>query len=102
MATPTATSAPPVHKVRVGRIEGAVWEHDGENGPRHSVTFQKSYRLPEKDRGKQDNGWRRTTSFGRDDCLILAEVARQAALWISQQEQSQGVDNEGSAKEVPF
>lgn len=101
MATAT-TNAPPVHKIRIGRIEGAIWKHDGTSGPIYRVTYQKTYRLPETDRGKDDNGWRRTASFGRDDCLILGEVARQAALCISQKEQSQNGDDEGNATEVPF
>jgi hypothetical protein len=95
MATDEKQTAQPkaraVHHVRLGRISATVWEAEGENGPRYSVSFQRSYRLPEEQRsGKDDDGWRNTNFYARDDCLIVGEAGRQAALWIHRKQQGNG------------
>ena len=58
----------PVEEVRIGSIKAAIWRNEGDNGPRFNVTFQRLYR---KDEGK----WQSTSSFGRDDLLVLMKVA---------------------------
>ena len=47
MATqPTAqpTRARPVHEVRLGAIRASIWANETENGTRHNVTFDRTYR----------------------------------------------------------
>jgi len=44
-----------------------VWENHHEKGTSYSVTVNRRYR-------DKDENWQTTTSFGRDDLLILAKV----------------------------
>ncbi len=69
--------ARPVHEVRIGLIKAAIWSNRSEDGVRHNVTFERCYRENEE--------WKSTTSFGRDDLLKLAKVADEAHSWIMKQ-----------------
>jgi hypothetical protein len=71
-------NAPPVHEVRIGLIKAAIWANPTDDGVRHNVTFERSYRDGEE--------WKTTTSFGRDDLLTLAKAADLAHSWIIQPE----------------
>lgn len=64
----------PVHQIRIGRIRAVIWANSGENGTWHNVTFERSYR--------EDDQWKSSDNFGRDDLLILAKLADQAHSWI--------------------
>ncbi len=80
MATQPTTQparARPVHEVRLGAIRASIWANETENGLRHNVTFDRTYRDGET--------WKSTTSFGRDDLLVLAKAADQAHTWIISQ-----------------
>lgn len=70
----------PVHEVRLGAIKAAIWENQNGEVTRYSVTFSRLYR--------QEEQWKSTDSFGRDDLLLLAKVADQAHSWILEQAQS--------------
>lgn len=73
-----ATSKKPVHEIRMGRILAAVWENDTKNGIVHNVTVSRLY--------KDDNDkWSDSTSFGRDDLLVLSKVSDKAHSWIFEQ-----------------
>jgi len=65
--TTTNTNNQPVDRVQIGRIEAAIWENHHEKGTSYSVTVNRRYR-------DKDENWQTTTSFGRDDLLILAKV----------------------------
>ena len=69
----------PIHEIRLGRIRAAIWENESPNGMRHNVSITRSYRD-----GQQ---WKDSTSFGREDLLLLAKVADQAHSWIFAHEQ---------------
>ncbi len=69
-------TAAPVHEVRIGLIKAAIWANQTDDGVRHNVTFERSYKNGEE--------WKTTTSFGRDDLLTLAKVADLAHTWIIQ------------------
>lgn len=73
---PTRAKDKPVHEVRLGSIKGAIWRNESASGARHNVTFSRIY----KDR--EEDSWKSTDSFGRDDLLLLAKVADQAHSWI--------------------
>jgi hypothetical protein len=66
----------PVHEVRLGRIRAAIWENSTEKGVRHNVTISRLY--------KDGDDWRDSTSFGREDLLVLGKVADEAHTWIYQ------------------
>jgi hypothetical protein len=61
----------PIEEVRIGSVKAAIWKNETENGTRYSVTFQRIYR-------DDQNRWRSTDSFGRDELLVLAKVADEA------------------------
>ena len=73
------SKAKPVHEIRLGRIRAAIWENATENGTRHNVTLTRLY--------KDGEGWKDSTSFGRDDLPLLGTVADMAHTWIFQQAQ---------------
>jgi hypothetical protein len=64
----------PIEEIRLGMIKAAIWKNDTETGPRFNVTFERVFRDGEE--------WKSTTSFGRDDLLLLSKVADQAHSWI--------------------
>ncbi|MFC1596340.1 hypothetical protein ACFL5Q_00140 [Planctomycetota bacterium] len=69
----------PCHEIRMGRIRAAIWENDTQNGTRHNVTLSRLW--------KDGDQWKDSTSFGRDDLLVVAKVAEAACDWIYQQGQ---------------
>lgn len=86
--TQSATkSAQPVHKIRDGALEAAIWKNEGEKGPWYSVTASRSY--------KQGEEWKQTNSFGFDDLLPLAKLLDMAHTWIMAAQQA---DRQSSAQ----
>lgn len=82
MATPSAPAnqparTPPAHEVRLGAIRAVIWANETENGTRYNVTFERSYRDGET--------WKSSSSFSRDDLLVVAKAADQAHTWILSQ-----------------
>jgi hypothetical protein len=62
-----------------------IWEnHSPEQGAWYSTTFTRVY----TDGGKEKSA----QSFGRDDLLVVAEVARLAFIWIARQQGGTGLD----------
>lgn len=39
----TTTKIRPVHSIRMGRIEAAIWRNEADKKVRHNVTFTRSY-----------------------------------------------------------
>jgi hypothetical protein len=66
----------PVHEVRMGRIRAAIWENSTDKGVRHNVTISRLY--------KDGDTWKDSTSFGREDLLLVAKVSDAAHSWIYQ------------------
>jgi hypothetical protein len=77
----------PVYEVRLGCVRGAIWKNATSKGTWHKVTFSKLF----KDR---NNKWQDTESFAREDLLLLAEIARQAA-YILYKDEPDGERTEG-------
>jgi hypothetical protein len=83
----------PVHAFQRGRLKAAVWRHEATDGPWHSVTFARTYRKP-------DGSFASASSYGRDDLLVIAELARKAWDWIcSEQTVARAVDDRGDSFE---
>jgi hypothetical protein len=82
----------PAHEVRLGAIKAAIWKNDTQNGVRYNATFSRLYR--------DEDEWKTTDSFGRDDLLVLGKVADQAHSWIHAQSQTQE-DREENGKRPP-
>lgn len=70
----------PVHEVRLGCVKAAIWENESEQGVHYNVTFSRLY--------KEGDEWKDSSSFGRDDLLLLGKVADMANTWIYQQSQN--------------
>ena len=64
----------PVHEVRMGRIRAAIWENSTDKGVRHNVTISRLY--------KDGDTWKDSTSFGREDLLLVGKLADEAHSWI--------------------
>jgi hypothetical protein len=72
-----ADKVKPVHKLRAGGIEVAVWQKESDKGPWYSVTMSRSYKKGEE--------WKQSDSFGSDDLLLLSKLIDQAHSWIISQ-----------------
>jgi hypothetical protein len=72
----------PVHTIRFGSIQAAIWRNVVDNGnssrPMYNVTFSRSYKDGE-------NNWKDSASFGADDLLLLSKIADEAHSWIVRQ-----------------
>ena len=68
----------PVHELRLGRVKATIWANQiqTDTGPatRHNVRLTRLY--------KEDNAWKETNSFGRDELPLIAKVADRAHSWI--------------------
>jgi hypothetical protein len=69
----------PAHEIRLGRIRAAIWENQTQNGSRYNVSISRLY--------KDGDQWKDSTSYGRDDLLLLAKVADRVHSWIFEQNQ---------------
>ncbi len=58
----------PVDEVRIGAVKAAIWRNETDNGSRFNVTFSRSYK-------DSEGNWKSTSSFRRDDLLVVAKVA---------------------------
>ena len=84
----------PAHEVRLGRIKAAIWANTTDQGIRYNVTLTRIYK-------DQESGeWRTSTSFGRDDLLLVAKISELAMVWIYQQNQTQNQNQDND--EVPY
>ena len=61
----------PVDEVRIGAVKAAIWRNETDNGSRFNVTFSRSYR-------DSEGNWKSSSSFRRDDLLVVAKLADQA------------------------
>jgi hypothetical protein len=66
----------PDHEVRIGAVKAAIWRNDTATGVRYNTTFSRLYK------DKEEDHWKSTDSFGRDDLLLLAKVADAVHTWI--------------------
>jgi hypothetical protein len=67
----------PVHEIRLGTIKAAIWANRTTSGVRHNVQVARLYR--------EEDQWRQSDSFGRDDLPLLAKVVNLAHSWIYEQ-----------------
>ena len=62
-----ANTQKPVSEVRIGAVKASIWQNETQAGIRHNATFSRLY--------KDGDDWKSTSSFGREDLLLLAKVA---------------------------
>jgi hypothetical protein len=73
--TTVASSTAPIKTIRLGRIKAVIWENEADQHKAHNVTFARTY----MDERKQFHD---TSSFGKDDLLLLAKLAGEAHSFI--------------------
>ena len=78
----------PVHEERLGKIKAAIWKNARDDRSVFNVTFSRLYRA--------DDEWKEAQSFGRDDCLVLAQLAQIASLWIFRHQTNSSSDSEAA------
>jgi hypothetical protein len=66
----------PAHEIRLGRIKATIWANEGESGPWFNVRVARLYR--------EEEGWKTSTSFGREDLPLVVKVADLAHTWLLQ------------------
>ena len=76
----------PVAEVRYGNVRAAIWRNENAESSWYNVTFERSYR--------DEDEYKSSQSFGRDDLLLLAKVADEAHTLINnmQREERQAQD----------
>ncbi len=68
----------PAHKIRSGVLQVTIWRNQGEKGSYYTVNPSRSYK-------QGDDIWKETDSLGADDLLAMAELLREAYVWIKVQ-----------------
>lgn len=71
----------PIHTIRLSSIQAAIWSNPGQHGPFYNVTIDRRFR----DANEQ---WQSSSSFGRDDLLIVAKLADAAHTYICDRQAS--------------
>jgi hypothetical protein len=69
------TNTRPIHKIRVGSVEAAIWRYEQDQYRRHRVSFQRRYK-------NKDGQFRSTTDFNTDEAVLLIQVAKLATDWM--------------------
>lgn len=65
----------PAHEIRLGRIRAAIWANrNGSDDVWFNVTVTRLY--------KDEDGWKDTSSYRRDDLPVVAKVSDMAYAWI--------------------
>ena len=76
--TPVDTSKnKPAHQIRHGSVSASIWRQETEKGTLFNVTFQRAY--------KEGEDWKHSTSFGRNNLLVVSLIAARAFEWIGNQ-----------------
>jgi hypothetical protein len=66
----------PVHEIRRGLVKARIWRKKTKSGIRHSVSVVRLFR--------NDDAWKESTRFGRDDLPLVRHVLDLAHTWIFQ------------------
>lgn len=69
----------PIHTLRIGSIQAAIWSNAGQHGAFYNVTIDRRYL-------DQDEKWQSSGSFGRDDLLVVAKIADAAHSFICERQ----------------
>jgi hypothetical protein len=80
----------PACEMRLGHLKAVVWANETSAGIRHSVTFARLYRKEEQ--------WEESSSFNRDDLLLLGKLADQVHTWICEHGRDGEQDENPAAK----
>ena len=76
---PADPSRKPVHTIRYGAVEAAIWKNDGEAGAFYNVTLRRGWR-------DEQGTWHDSTSFNFKDLPNLAKAITDSHSWIAWQQ----------------
>tara|TARA_R110002096_G_scaffold48810_9_gene129165 strand:- start:16 stop:297 length:282 start_codon:yes stop_codon:yes gene_type:complete len=66
----------PVHEIRMSGVKASIWKNETKTGGSfYSASFHTLYR-------DSEGSWRRSSSFGREDLLLLAKVANEVHTYM--------------------
>lgn len=77
LTSPSKSNTQPVHQIRHGAVSASIWRQETDKGSLFNVTFQRSY--------KEGDAWKNSTSFGRNNLLVVSLIAARAFEWIGNQ-----------------
>jgi hypothetical protein len=80
----------PVHKISPDTTWATIWEHIHVGQDRCFDVTVRVY--------NGDGPWKKTSSLGPDDVLVLAEVLDQAHKWIAAQKEQQAESEQPAAR----
>ena len=72
----------PAFEARYGRLKVTVWRQESDKGPWFSTVPTRSYK-------DNQGNWKTSSSFGRDDLLLMAKLLEQAHTWIWREQAKQ-------------
>ena len=72
----------PIEEIRLGAIRAAIWENEGQNGTRYTVSLSRLY--------KEGSEWKSSQTLSRDDLLLAAKVLDKAHTRIFELQQGRG------------
>lgn len=69
----------PVHQIRSGHLQAAVWQNPSRSGLRYSVTFDRLYLI--------GGAWQSypARNFSPDELPVVTEVVAEVRQWIASQ-----------------
>lgn len=82
----------PIHTIRLGAIQASVWSNPGQHGPFYDVTIDRRFRDPKEQ-------WQSSSSFGRDDLLVVAKLADVAHTYICERQASERATQESEPQD---
>jgi hypothetical protein len=71
----------PAHKLRDGCLQVVIWRNQSTNGTYYTANPVRSYR-------QGDETWKETDSLNSDNLLAMAELLREAYVWIKNQKRA--------------
>ena len=84
----------PIERIKSYPIEVAIWQHEGENGPYFTTSVQRSYK-------NKQGEWQQTTSFRRQDLLVLSHLLGKAYDTIEELEDAARSRQRSVSRPVP-
>jgi hypothetical protein len=82
MTTEKSKANKPIHEIADGALKVAIWAHDGQYGPKYSVTIRRRYK------DKSTDEWKDAAGLGDDDLLPMRELFGEAYAWIRERKRA--------------
>ena len=74
----------PIENIRVGNVQAAIWEHQGEKGTFMTTTFSRSY--------EKNGEWKKAHDYSQNQLADLQRAAKEAETFVK--DKSMEKDNE--------